>query len=186
MKELRMMSSVELLRTKSEVIAELRPRGVVTTKNDPVGGYTEWLACNRLGLERQSNSKPGFDAIDDWLACNRLGLERQSNSKPGFDAIDDQRARYEIKGSASQRNSIQFTAIRNYAQRKFDFLIAVAFKEDYSVRFAVKIPYEQVPRFARYSQHTNSHAIVLTPQVVDAVGVEDITGLIRVESVEAP
>ena len=160
MKELRMMSSVELLRTKGGVIAELRRRGVVTTKNDPVGGYAEWLVCNRLGLERQSNSKPGYDAIDG------------------------QGVQYEIKGSASQRNSIQFTAIRNYAQRKFDFLIAVVFHADYSVRFAVKIPYELVCKFARYRQHTNSHVLVLTQQVVDAAGVEDISDLIQGESVE--
>ena len=160
MKELRMMSSVELLRTRSEVIAELRRRGVVTTKNDPVGGYTEWLVCNRLELDRQSNSNAGYDAIDD------------------------RRVRYEIKGSASQRNSIQFSAIRNYGQRKFDFVIAVVFHEDYSVRFAAKIPYELVPRFARYRQHTNSHVLVLTRQVVDAAGVEDISDLIQVESEE--
>ena len=112
------------------------------------------------------------------------GLARQSNSNTGYDAIDDQRVRYEIKGSASQRNSIQFSAIRNYAQRKFDFVIAVVFHEDYSGRFAVRIPYELVCKFARYRQHTNSHVLVLTRQVVDADGVEDISDLIRVESVE--
>ena len=114
-----------------------------------------------------------------------LGLDRQSNSNAGYDAIDDQCVRYEIKGSASQRNSIQFSAIRNYAQRPFHFVIAVVFHEDYSVRFAVKIPYDELaPRFARYRKHTNSYALVLTPQVVDAAGVEDISDLIRVKSEE--
>ena len=122
------MSEVELLQTHSAVIAELRRRGVVKTKNNPIGDYTEWLVCNRLGLETQDNSKASFDAIDL------------------------QGVRYQVKGRCSNANAVQFSAIRNLEQHGFDFVIAVIFDETYFVRQAVKIPYEAIPKLARYQR----------------------------------
>ena len=155
MKSLRAMSEVELLQTHSAVIAELLRRGVVTTRNNPVGDYTEWLVCSRLGLERRGNSTAAFDAIDP------------------------QCVRYQIKGRRSSDNSVQFSAIRDLKQQGFDFVIAVVFNEDYSVRFAVKIEYKAVGKFARYQEHTNSHKLILTPKTVGRAGVEDISHRLR-------
>ena len=145
------MSEVELLQTHSAVIAELRHRGVVKTKNNPVGDYTEWLVGRRLGLEGRGNSTAALDALDP------------------------QGVRYQIKGRRSNDDSVQFSAIRNLDQHGFDFVVAVAFDEDYSVRFAVKIAYEAVQKFARYQKHTNSHILILTPKAVEKDGVEDIS-----------
>ena len=155
MKDLSAMSERELLRASSEPIAELRRRGVIKTGNNPIGDYTEWLVCNRLKLEVQGNSTAGYDAID-----------HEGN-------------RYQIKGRRSDGPSVQFSTIRNLNQRGFDFLIAVAFhEEDYSVRFAVKIPYEEVPNFARWQKYVNGHILILTDkrvgQALDKGEVEDI------------
>ena len=142
MKDLSAMSERELLRASSEPIAELRRRGVVKTGNS-IGDYTEWLVCNGLKLQAQGNSKAGYDAID-----------HQGN-------------RYQIKGRRSDGSSVQFSTIRNLNQRGFDFLIAVAFhEEDYSVRFAVKIPYEEVPNFARWQEYVNGYNLTLTDKRV--------------------
>lgn len=151
MKNLSEMSAVELLRTHNEIIAELRCRGVVKTKNNPIGDYTEWLVCNRLGLEMQGNSQSAFDAID-----------QQGN-------------RYQIKGRCSSANSVQFSSIRNLKQNGFDFVIAVIFDEEFAIRLAVKISHEAVPKFARFQAHTNGHNLILTREAVERDGVEDIT-----------
>ena len=154
MKELPTMSEVELLQTHSEVITELRRRGVVKTENNPIGDYAEWLVCKRLILQGQGGSKKAFDAID-----------RQGN-------------RYEIKGRRSSANSVQFSTIRNLQQHGFDFVIAIIFDEDYSVRLAVKIAYDAVPKLARYQAHVNGYNLILTSKAVEEDGVEDITHLL--------
>jgi hypothetical protein len=154
MKELRTMSEVGLLQTHSTVIAELRRRGVVRTENNPIGDYTEWLVCNRLGLQVQGNSQAAFDAIDL------------------------QGIRYQIKGRRSIANSVQFSSIRKLEQHGFDFVIAVMFNEDYSVRLAIKIAHDAVPMLARYQDHTNGYNLILTNKVVEEDGVEDISHLL--------
>ena len=154
MKELRTMSETELLQTHSGVITELRRRDVVKTENNPIGDYTEWLVCNRLMLQGQGSSKEAFDAIDA------------------------QGIRYQIKGRRSSANSVQFSTIRNLQQHGFDFVIAIIFDEDYSVRLAVKIAYNAVPKLARYQAHVNGHNLILTSKAVEEDGIEDISHLI--------
>jgi hypothetical protein len=149
-KDLEQMSAVELLQTHGAVIDELRRRGVVKTRNNPIGDYTEWLVCQRLGLEMQANSKAAFDAVDV------------------------EGVRYQIKGRREQKTSVQFSSIRNLAERGFDHVIAVAFNFDYSIRFAVKIPHEHVRKFVKYQEHTNAHNLILTDKIADEPGVTDI------------
>ena len=151
MKDLRAMSEVELLRTHNAVIDELRRRGVVKTKNNPIGDYTEWLVCNRLGLKVQRNSQSAFDAIDQ------------------------QGIRYQIKGRCSSATSVQFSSIRNLEQHGFDFVIAVIYDEDFSICLAIKVSHEAVPQLARYQAHTNGYNLILTRGAVERDGVEDIT-----------
>ena len=148
------MSETELLQTHSGVIAELRRREVVKTENNPIGDYTEWLVCNRLMLKGQGSSKEAFDAIDA------------------------QGIRYQIKGRRSSAKSVQFSTIRNLKEHGFDFVIAIIFDEDYSVRLAVKIAHNAVPKLARYQAHVNGHNLILTSKAVEEDGIEDISHLI--------
>lgn len=159
MKELVEMSEYELLQTHGAVIDELLRRKVVTTRDNPIGGYTEWLVCGRLGLNRQPNSKKGFDAVK----VNSDGTE----------------IRYQIKGRREESNSVQFSAIRKIEERGFDFLIAVAYHCDYSVRFAVQLPHEVVRRIVSFQEHTNGNNLVLSESIVDRDGVIDIRPLIE-------
>ena len=154
MKELVDMTEVELLQTQSAVIAELRRRGVVKTKNSPIGDYTEWLVSNRLGLTVEASSRASFDAVDS------------------------EGIRYQIKGRCSEESRVQFSAIRNLEQQGFDFVIAVIFHEDYSVRLAVKISHDAVSKLVRYQSHTNGNNLILTNKVVAQDGVEEITNIL--------
>ena len=154
MKELQAMSEVELLQAHSAVIGELRRRKVVRTENNPLGDYTEWLVCNRLRLKAQGNSQAAFDAID----C--------------------QGVRYQIKGRRSEANSVQFSPIRKLKDHGFDFVIAVIFNTDYSVRLAVKVSYSAVPALARYRAYINGYIPIVTSKVVEQDGVVDISHLL--------
>ena len=142
-----------MLRTHKAVIDELRRRGVVNSNNNPIGDYTEWLVCDRLGLETQDNSTTAFDAIDT------------------------QGVRYQIKARRSNANSVQFSAVRKLEQHGFDYVVAVVFDEDYSVRQAIRIPYHVFPKLARYQRHTNGYILKWTPKTVEEAGVKDITCL---------
>ena len=154
MKTLETMSAVELLRRHGEIIAELKRRNVVKTKNNPVGDYTEWLVRGRLELEAADN-----------------------NTK-AFDACDPQRVRYQIKGRSSNASSVRFSPVRNLAEHGFDFVIAVVFNEDYSVRLALKVSYEAVCALAQYQALVNGHILTVTSDTVEQDGVEDITRLL--------
>ena len=154
MKELSAMSVIELLQTHSAVIDELRCRGVLKTRNNPVGDYTEWLACSRLNLQGQGNSQRAFDAIDH------------------------EDIRYQIKGRRSTAQSVLLSPIRNLNQHGFDFVIAVIFNDDYSIRLAVKVNYDAVQALAKYRAYVNGHILTLTDNVVEQDGVENIGNLL--------
>ena len=154
MKELRAMAEVDLLQTHSAVIGELRRRNVVKTENNPIGDYTEWLVCNRLGLQGGGNSQAAYDATDL------------------------QGTRYQIKGRRSEANSVQFSPIRKLEDHGFDFVVAVIFNEDYSVRLAVKVSYDAVPTLARYRAYINGYIPILTSKVVEQDGVVNISHLL--------
>lgn len=155
MKELKQMTELELLQTTEAIIEELRRRGVVANRNKPIGDYTEWLVCGCMGLDKAQNNQSGFDATD----------------------MEDRR--YQIKGRRQARGTVQFSPIRNLENQDFDFVIAVAFNCDYSIRFAVLIPHQVVPRFAKYSRHLNGHLLRLTDQISAESGVTDIRRLFR-------
>lgn len=148
--ELQTKSPTELLCLHSEIINELQRRNIVRTQNNPVGDYTEWLVCNCWGLRMENNSKAGFDATDS------AGL------------------RYQIKGRRSSDRNVQFSAIRNLEKGQFDFVIAIAFNLDYTLRFAVKLSRQSIDRIARYRTHVNAHVLILTEKLVGTEGVEDI------------
>jgi len=149
------MSEVELLQAHGAVIDELIRRDVVRTRNNPIGDYTEWLVCQRLKLTRENNSKASCDAF-----C-------------------DNGIRYQIKGRQSEARTIQLSAIRNLYDHGFNFVIAVIFNNDYSIRFAVKLTHDAVVEFSKHREHVNGHILILTDKVIDRDGVENITDVLR-------
>lgn len=114
-------------------------RGVVRTRNNPVGDYTEWLVARALGLTLSANAASGHDAMDaDGL-------------------------RFQIKGRRISRTnqSRQLGVIRNYAQGEFDYLAGVIFDENYQVIEALLVPHAVVSEYAGYRQHVNGHVLQL-------------------------
>ena len=150
------LSNLDLLQLHSSIIEELKRRGVVRTKNNPVGDYTEWLVAQGLGLELATNSSAGFDGID----------------------ADG--AKIQIKGRriTPDNNSRQLSAIRNLESKDFDQLAAVIFDENYKIIDAVIMPHEVIGDYASYRAHTNAHILHLRGAILSDPRVKDIKAVL--------
>ena len=147
------LTTLELLQAHANVIAELRRRGVLRTKSNPVGDYAEWLVSNSLGLTLEGNSAAGYDATD------AKGV------------------RYQIKARrvTPDNKSRQLSAIRNLESADFDVLIGVLFDADFSVTGAYQVPHAVIGEYAKYRSHTNAHIVHLRGGLLNDDRVVEIT-----------
>lgn len=145
----------ELLRLYSEIMRELRNQGVLRTHNNPVADYAEYIVSQTLHLE----------------LCD--------NSIKGYDAIDRNNIRYQIKGRRLTvgNPSCQLGVIRSIDKKEFDFLIAVLFNEDFSVKNVYKIPHHIIKKYSRFHQRMNGMILHLQGAVLLDPEIEDITKL---------
>ncbi len=146
-------SNRELLKLYTELMAELRTRGIVRTSNGP-----------------------GAD-VAEGLVAKAFSLTLNSSSTAGYDGIDPQGRKIEVKCRRLTRfnNSRQLSAIRGLEKAHFDFLAGVLFNEDFSVMKAALIPYDVVKEHAVFVRHTNGWKFVLRDSIWALPGVEDIT-----------
>ena len=142
----------DLLVLFGEVLDELKRKGIVRSRNNPVADYSEWLVAKALGLNLQPNSNSGFDAIDS------------------------KGTKYQIKGRRTHpsNKSRQLGVIRSLKDKKFDFLIGVIFDKDFSVLEAYKIPHHLIKDNSRFSAHQNGHILILRGNILSVKGVERI------------
>jgi len=132
---------------------EFRNRGIVRTGNNPVADYAEIVAVENLNLIRSGKEERGFDATDS------------------------KGRKYQIKGRRITRHnsSRQLGVIRDLDERLFDYLIAVIFEEDFSVKEIWQIPYEFVKKHSRHSVHQNGHIFQAKQQLLaSGTGVQRI------------
>ncbi len=150
------LTDIELLQLNSELLDELKSRKIIRTRNNPVADYAEWLVSKKMGLALQTNSKAGFDAIDN------SGI------------------RYQIKSRRLDptNNSTQLGVIRNYEKKEFDYLIGVLFNKDFTVKGAYKIPHNVIGIYSKYSTHQNGHILHLKNGVLNDKDITDITKIL--------
>ncbi|MEZ8407925.1 hypothetical protein AB6C88_08970 [Vibrio splendidus] len=132
-------------------------RKIVRTHNNPLGDYTEWIVSNALNLVLQPNSKAGYDGVD----------------KEG--------ARFQIKGRrvTPTNQSRQLSAIRNYDEKDFDYLVAVIFDENFDVIEALLVPHEVIGKYATFRKHVNAHILVLKGPILTDSRVKHIADIIQ-------
>jgi hypothetical protein len=147
-------STRELLMVYDRIMGELRTRGVARTNNNPTSAYGEWLAKHALGLELAGNSQAGFDGI------------RVSDGK----RFEVKTARHNPSGKAPQ-----FSAVRKLDAERFDFLVAIVLRADFSVESARVLTRDQFRALARFDQHTNSHVLHNDAKLRETHGIEDVT-----------
>lgn len=155
--EIAKASAVQLLKTYSEVLAELRNRNLIRSTNNPVADISETIVARALELTLVTGSTAGYDATD-------AGGQR-----------------YEIKGRriTKANKSRQLSFIRALDKRHFEFLAAVLFNEDFSIMKACLLPYQTVAKLAKYVSHVNGWRIILSDGVWSESGVVDLTEPLR-------
>jgi len=139
------LSNAELLKTYSALTDELRARKLVKSSNSVTSDYGEYVAERRI-----------------------RGLQLVGKNTKGYDAVDRRGLRYQIKSRRPTRfnRSMQLGVIRNLDSQPFDFLIAVLFEEDFSLRNIWKMPLSVVKKYSRFSKHQNGHILVLEKKVI--------------------
>jgi len=150
---LRILDKQTLLRLYSNLMEELRSRELIRSSNNPVADYAEKVAVESLGLTRAGKEKRGYDALDEH------------------------KRKYQIKGRriTKHNRSRQLGVIRNIDEKLFDYLVAVIFNEDFSVREIWKVPYRFVKDKSKYSKQQNGHVFQAKPDLLSSgKGVERI------------
>jgi hypothetical protein len=157
--EIHSFTTTQLLQLHSQILEELQKRGIVKTKNNPIGDYAEWIVSK----------------------C--LGCSLTSNSNSGYDAIDDQGIRYQIKARriTPSNKSSQLSAIRGLEKNDFDYLVAILFDQGYALTKALKIPHSVIGKYSKYRKHVNAHILYIRGPLLEDVSVEDITNLLSSE-----
>lgn len=151
---LKRKSILELLRLISAVVAELKHRAVIRSKNF-TGDYAEFLAARTLKLHLAPKSTPGFDGTDN------SGIT------------------YQIKGRQMSlaNKSRQLGIIRHI--NGFDQLVAIVFRPDWTVDAAAIIPQKIVKRFAKPNKHQNGYILHAHDDVMKHPKVRNITRRVR-------
>ncbi len=150
----------DLLGLYNAIEERLQDKGVIRTKNNPVGDYAEYLFCNTF----------------DW--------KQASNSQKSIDAINTQGTTYQIKARRQSRgiDSRQLSALRDLNENSFDYLAGLVFNPDYTVYKAAIIPIKVVVNLSTYVEHTNSWKFFLKDSVWNLPEVEDVTETIKIQS----
>ena len=152
-----------LLRLYKGILEHLKQREICTTRDNPVGGYGEWLVARSFRGERLGNSSKSVDVL----------------------AADGTRLQVKTRWLAVERDSRHLGALRNLDKPGFDYLIAVFLGSDFDVAEAYQIPHAAVVRLAARAQHTNSHRLILTPKVCRDPECQDITERIQMAEAES-
>lgn len=147
-------STLSLLRLYVSVLATLNKRGIALTRNAPTGDYAEWLVIHSYGLKAQPVGTRWIDAIDPKT-----------------------HKRYQIKGVVAKRNERpRLGVIAHLDPKEFDYLIAVIFADDYSVREAFKIPHRTLTEHRERSgaSLTAPYSLHLSKDLVGRTNVKNI------------
>lgn len=154
----RRKSAAALLLLHSDIMEELRRRGILRSANNPTGDLAEYIFCKAYGWLRENNSAANFDAAD-----------RKTGKK------------YQIKARrvTSRNKSRQLSAIRELKEGRFDYLAAILFNERYEVSRAIIIPHRSIVGRCTYVKRTNSHKLILHDDVWKLPGAKDVTKKLR-------
>ncbi|WP_026374325.1 hypothetical protein [Agrococcus lahaulensis] len=132
MSELAGVPTRELLVRYGATLTELERRGVVRTRNAPVGDYAEYLAAHVYSASRMPNSVKSYDLRGPDGTRYQV---KTRTVRPGMKA-----------GAA-------FSVIRSY---DFDVMVYLALDwETYEVAWAREVPVAEMEGVGRFSAHIN-------------------------------
>lgn len=137
----------ELLGQYAAILAELHRRGVIRTRNAPLGDYAEHLALSVYGGEIAANSAKSYDIT----------------------AADGRLVQVKARTVAeTTKLSAKYSAFRSW---DFDVAVFVAFEAStYGLVYAREVPAHEVREAARFSSHVNASTVSL--RVVPRLGAD--------------
>lgn len=152
----------QLLASSVAVIDELLRRGLIRTRNSPLGDLAESLALRAYGGELAPNSEKSFDL--------RTADGRRLQVKARLVRLDDKRSQ-------------TFSAFRSW---NFDAALFLLFDAStYDLAWAREVDRAQTEALGRHVEHTNSYAILV--RQVQGAGV-DVTAQVAAayECIDSP
>jgi hypothetical protein len=129
----------ELMQLESSIISQLLKRGLVRTRNKPIGDLAEAAVSKAFGGELARNSKASFDFSDG-------------------DKLVQVKALQVYKGQA--KSKFQFSAFRE--PFGFDTCVFVVFEDNAEIQFAYEVSVETIKQLGRFTEHTNSYTVRYT------------------------
>jgi hypothetical protein len=151
------LSVHELLGLYCDTIAELRHRGVLRTKNNPVGDYAEWLVSVAFGLTLANNSSASYDAISE----------------------SGKKIQIKARRVTADNKSRQLSIMRSLDKQDFDELIIVIFDELFQIDSAFSAPHAVLEKYATYKPRVNGHILHARGAFLADPLVQDITAELR-------
>ena len=130
------LTTKQLLQLENQVIEHLLERGLVRTRNKPIGDLAEAAVSLALGGTLAANSKASFD----------------------FE-IGDKRVQVKALQLSSDRaiSKFQFSAFRE--PFGFDTCVFVVFDNNSDIDLAIEVGVPEIKMLGRFSSHTNSYTI---------------------------
>jgi hypothetical protein len=150
-------STSELLKTYAAILRELRKRRVVRSTNNPVADLAEKLAEHAFGLRLAWGSTKSYDGI----------------------CIEGRR--WQVKGrrlTPENQNTV-LSVIRNLPEQGFDYVLAIYFEEDFSVRAAYRIDHAAVAAHASYSKQQGGCVLSLKQSLLADSRCVDVTQTVQ-------
>lgn len=152
-------SVLDLLRTQSETLDQLKSLGVIRTDNAPVGDYAEWLISRFYEGELLPRSSKGVDVLTS--DGRKIQVKARTTDR-------------------SMKKALQSSAIRDW---DFTEMVVILFDRlDYSIIQASLVPIRTVQELVKYSKHDNKSFISDLRKLQNHPGVQDITiGLLSLQ-----
>lgn len=144
--DLKGVPTPELLGRFSAILVELKRRGVVRSRNNPVADLAESLVASVFGGVLARGSEPNYDV-----------LVREG----GRDI------RYQVKARrlSADNSSRQLGALRGMDEKRFDYLVGILFADDFTPIRGAIIPWEVVKARSTFRAHTNAWVFHLRDDV---------------------
>ena len=152
--ENRLQTIRELLRISNAAMEGLMRLGAVRTRNAPIEGVAELIACECLDLTLAARNQQGFDATD------AEGL------------------RYQIKGICTDNNTGRTSPIRE--PHDFEYVVVVVCARDYVVRSILNIPRDVLvgtPELWAWSNRIQAHQVTWKGNRAAINGVQEMLPL---------
>ena len=132
----------------------------------------------RLGAVRTRNAP--IEGVAELIACECLDLTIAARNQEGFDATDAEGLRYQIKGICTDENAGRSSPIRE--PHDFEYVVVVVCARDYRVQSILNIRKDVLvgtPELWVWSRRIQAHQVTWNRNRAAINGVQEMLALFR-------